>query len=238
MNRIITILILALCMGTLHAQELLDFSQPDPISATPTRSSTMFRFTENVRMDFSPVLVDPEGGFEISPSLMLGFQVRPWRNRHYFNLGVALEYVNSSLWKTRYVFSGDILSLVKAENGALGMDRFGYAFPLTYGFDINPRQSLEFSVIPHYWTSMKMTNLYGSGPQYDYAQAQGLNQNDGIVAMGTYYKGFSPFTVDFSVVYYPITHVGIGLRFAPPMLFKRDLGPSYTTFSWSFLFRL
>lgn len=221
---------------TLSAQELLDFSQPDPVSATPVRSTKLLRFTENVRMDFSPVIA-AQGGFEIAPSLMLGFEFRPWRNRHYFDFGVAVEYVNSSLAKAHYAFTGNILSFGEVENGALEMDRFGYAFPLTYGFDIDRRKSLEFSVIPHFWTSMKLTNLYTGGPQYEYVQAQGLGQTGTASSIGTDYKGFNPFTVDFGAAFYPIAHVGFGLKFSPSMLFKKGNGPDYTTISWSFIAR-
>lgn len=221
---------------TLSAQELLDFSQPNPVSATPVRSTKLLRFTENVRMDFSPVIA-AQGGFEIAPSLMLGFEFRPWRNRHYFDFGVTVEYVNSSLAKAHYAFTGNILSFGEVENGALEIDRFGYAFPLTYGFDIDRRKSLEFSVIPHYWTSMKLTNLYTGGPQYEYVQAQGLGQTGTASSIGTDYKGFNPFTVDFGAAFYPIAHVGFGLKFSPSMLFKKGNGPDYTTISWSFIAR-
>lgn len=235
-----TLLVIGLTMATLSlsAQELLDFSQPDPISATPVRTTKLFRFTMNVRMDFSPVFVSPHGGFGISPSLMLGFEVRPWRNRHYFSIGVATEYVDSRMDQAHYAFSGDHLSFNEAEGGAIQMDRFGYGFPLTYGFDINQRKSLEFTVMTHYWHDLKLTNLYGAGPQVDYMQAQGLSQKDAVSTIGTYYNGFNPLTVDFSVAYYPAANIGIGLKYAPPMLFKKGIGPSYSTVSWSFILRL
>jgi hypothetical protein len=236
MKKILILFGLTLATVTLSAQERLDFSQPDPVSATPVRSNKLFRFALGARMDFSPVIA-ASGGFEISPSLLLGFELRPWRNRHYFGLGVATEYVNSSLEKAHYAITGDILTFDKAENGSMEMDRFGYAFPLTYGFDFNQRQSLEFSVIPHYWTDLKLTNLYGGGPQFEYVQEQGLGQMSSASTIGTYYKGYSPFTVDFAIAYYPIANGGIGLKFSPPMLFKKGKGPDYTTVSWSFIFR-
>ena len=221
---------------SLSAQELLDFTQPDPVSATPVRSRKQFRFTLGARMDFSPVFA-AQHGFEISPSLLLGFELRPWRNRHYFGFGVATEYVNSSLEKAHYALAGETLSFGKTEEGSLEMDRFGYAFPLTYGFDISQRKSLEFSVIPHYWMNLKLTNLYGGGPQYEYVQAQGLGQNSATSTIGTYYKDYNPFTVDFAVAYYPFANGGFGLKFSPSMLFKKGRGPDYTTVSWSFIFR-
>ena len=233
--------LLAICLTvaslSLSAQELLDFSQPDPVSATPVRTTKLFRYTMNARMDFSPVFVSPEGGFEISPSLMLGFELRPWRNRHYFSFGVATEYVNSQVFKAHYAIAGDNLSFNEAESGSIGLDRFGYGFPLTYGIDINQRKSLEFTVMPHYWNNLKLTNTYGAGEQSDYLHAQGLNQKDGVSTIGTYYTGFNPFTVDFSVAYYPTANIGIGLKYAPSMLFKKGSGPSYSTVSWSFIFR-
>ena len=236
MKKTLLVLCLTVASISLSAQELLDFSQPDPVSATPVRSLKQFRFTPGARMDFSPVFAAP-GGFEISPSLILGFELRPWRNKHYFGIGVATEYVNSSLEKAHYSFAGEVLSFDKNEDGAMEMDRFGYAFPLTYGFDIDRRKSLEFSVIPHYWTSMKLTNLYTGGPQYEYVQAQGLGQTGTASSIGTDYKGFNPFTVDFGAAFYPIAHVGFGLKFSPSMLFKKGNGPDYTTISWSFIAR-
>ena len=234
--------LLAVCLTlttiSLSAQELLDFSQPDPVSATPVRSTKLLRATANVRMDFSPVKVAPEGGFEVSPSLTLGFEIRPWRNRHYFGIGVTTEYVNSELENAHYAFAGDVLSFNKVDQGKIMMDRLGWAVPLTYGFDITRRKSLDFTVTAHYWARMKLTNLYGSGPQYDYAQAQGLAQPGSISNIGTYYKGYNPVTVDFSVTYYPTANVGFGLKFSPSMLFKQGIGPSYTIFSWSFIARL
>ena len=236
MKKILVLLGLTLTTVALSAQELLDFSQPDPVSATPIRSRKLFRFALGARMDFSPVIA-ASGGFEISPSLLLGFEFRPWRNRHYFGFGVATEYVNSSLEKAHYAIAGDILSFGKNENGAMEMDRFGYAFPLTYGFDFNQRKSLEFSVIAHYWTNLKMTNLYGSGPQDEYVQGQGLGQKGATTTIGTYYKDYNPFTVDFAVAYYPFANGGFGLKFSPSMLFKKGKGPDYTTVSWSFILR-
>ena len=234
--------LLAICLTlttiSLSAQELLDFSQPDPVSATPVRSTKLLRATANVRMDFSPVKVAPEGGFEVSPSLTLGFEIRPWRNRHYFGIGVTTEYVNSELENAHYAFAGDVLSFNKVDQGKIMMDRLGWAVPLTYGFDITRRKSLDFTVTAHYWARMKLTNLYGSGPQYDYAQAQGLAQPGSISNIGTYYKGYNPITVDFSVACYPTANVGFGLKFSPSMLFKQGIGPSYTIFSWSFIARL
>ena len=233
--------LLAICLTlttiSLSAQELLDFSQPDPVSATPVRSTKLLRATANVRMDFSPVKVAPEGGFEVSPSLTLGFEIRPWRNRHYFGMGVTTEYVNSELENAHYAFAGDVLSFNKVDQGKIMMDRLGWAVPLTYGFDITRRKSLDFTVTAHYWARMKLTNLYGSGPQYDYAQAQGLAQPGSISNIGTYYKGYNPVTVDFSVAYYPTANVGFGLKFSPSMLFKKGKGPDYTTVSWSFILR-
>ena len=186
--------LLAICLTvaslSLSAQELLDFSQPDPVSATPVRTTKLFRYTMNARMDFSPVFVSPEGGFEISPSLMLGFELRPWRNRHYFSFGVATEYVNSQVFKAHYAIVGDNLSFNEAESGSIGLDRFGYGFPLTYGIDINQRKSLEFTVMPHFWNNLKLTNTYGAGEQSDYLHAQGLNQKDGVSTIGTYYGRF------------------------------------------------
>lgn len=236
MNKIFVILGLTLASVTLSAQELLDFSQPDPASATPVRSSKLFRFALGARMDFSPVITTP-GGFEVSPSLLLGFEFRPWRNRHYFGFGVATEYVNSSLEKAHYAIDGDILSFGKNENGAMEMERFGYAFPLTYGFDINQRKSLEFSVIPHYWSNLELTNFYPGGPQYEYVQAQRLGQKSAASSIGTYYNDYNPFTVDFAIAYYPFTNGGFGLKFSPSMLFRKGKGPDYTTLSWSFIFR-
>lgn len=236
MKKTLLVLCLTVASISLSAQELLDFSQPDPVSATPVRSLKQFRFTPGARMDFSPVFAAP-GGFEISPSLILGFELRPWRNKHYFGIGVATEYVNSSLEKAHYSFAGEVLSFDKNEDGAMEMDRFGYAFPLTYGFDIDRRKSLEFSVIPHYWTSLKLTNLYGGGPQYEYVRAQGLGQNSDVSTIGAYYQDYNPFTVDFAVAYYPFAHGGFGLKFSPPMLFKKGKGPDYTTVSWSFILR-
>lgn len=138
--------LLAICLTvtslSLSAQEFLDFSQPDPVSATPVRTTKLFRYTMNACMDFSPVFVSPEGGFEISPSLMFGFELRPWRNRRYFSFGVATEYVNSQVFKAHYAIAGDNLSFNEAESGSIGLDRFGYGFPLTYGIDINQRKSL------------------------------------------------------------------------------------------------
>ncbi len=234
--------LLAICLTlttiSLSAQELLDFSQPDPVSATPVRSTKLLRATANVRMDFSPVKVAPEGGFEVSPSLTLGFEIRPWRNRHYFGSGVTTEYVNSELENAHYAFAGDVLSFNKVDQGTIMMARLGWAVPLTSGFDITRRKSLDFTVTAHYWARMKLTNLYGSGSQYDYAQAQGLAQPGSISNIGTYYKGYNPVTVDFSVAYYPTANVGFGLKFSPSMLFKQGIGPSYTIFSWSFIARL
>lgn len=236
MKHILVILGLALASATLSAQELLDFSQPDPVSATPVRSSKLLRFTVGARMDFSPVIA-AQGGFEISPSLVLGIELRPWRNRHYFGFGVATEYANSSLEKAHYAVAGDVLSFGKAENGSLEMDRFGYAFPLTYGFDFKARKSLEFSVIPHYWTTLKLTNFYAGGPEYEYVQAQGLGEKNAASAIGTYCKNYNPFTVDLAVAYYPFANGGFGLKFSPSMLFRKGKGPDYTTVSWSFIFR-
>lgn len=236
MKKILFALGLALVTATLSAQELLDFSQPDPVSATPVRSSKLFRFSVGARMDFSPVIA-AQGGFEVAPSLLLGFELRPWRNRHYFGFGVATEYVNSSLEKAHYALSGDLLSFDKTENGDLEMDRFGYAFPLTYGFDFNQRKSLEFSVIPHYWTNLRLTNFYVAGPQFEYVQAQGLGQQGAASTIGSYYKDYNPFTVDFAVAYYPFANGGFGLKFSPSMLFKKGKGPDYTTVSWSFILR-
>ncbi len=146
--------LLAICLTlttiSLSAQELLDFSQPDPVSATPVRSTKLLRATANVRMDFSPVKVAPEGGFEVSPSLTLGFEIRPWRNRHYFGIGVTTEYVNSELENAHYAFAGDVLSFNKVDQGKIMMDRLGWAVPLTYGFDITRRKSLDFTVTAHY----------------------------------------------------------------------------------------
>ena len=238
MNKTLLAICLAMASLSLSAQEVLDFSQPDPVSATPVRSTKLLRATANVRMDFSPVKVAPEGGFEVSPSLTLGFEIRPWRNRHYFGMGVTTEYVNSELENAHYAFAGDVLSFNKVDQGKIMMDRLGWAVPLTYGFDITRRKSLDFTVTAHYWARMKLTNLYGSGPQYDYAQAQGLAQPGSISNIGTYYKGYNPVTVDFSVAYYPTANVGFGQKFSPSMLFKQGIGPSYTIFSWSFIARL
>ena len=238
MNKTLLAICLAIASLSLSAQEVLDFSQPDPVSATPVRSTKLLRSTANVRMDFSPVKVAPEGGFEVSPSLTLGFEIRPWRNRHYFGIGVTTEYVNSELENAHYAFAGDVLSFNKVDQGKIMMDRLGWAVPLTYGFDITQRKSLDFTVTAHYWARMKLTNLYGSGPQYDYAQAQGLAQPGSISNIGTYYKGYNSITVDFSVAYYPTANVGFGLKFSPSMLFKQGIGPSYTIFSWSFIARL
>ena len=238
MNKTLLAICLAIASLSLSAQEVLDFSQPDPVSATPVRSTKLLRATANVRMDFSPVKVAPEGGFEVSPSLTLGFEIRPWRTRHYFGMGVTTEYVNSELENAHYAFAGDVLSFNKVDQGKIMMDRLGWAVPLTYGFDITRRKSLDFTVTAHYWARMKLTNLYGSGPQYDYAQAQGLAQPGSISNIGTYYKGYNSITVDFSVAYYPTATVGFGLKFSPSMLFKQGIGPSYTIFSWSFIARL
>ena len=234
--------LLALCMIgaslSLSAQELLDFTQPDPVSATPARTTKLFRTTMNARMDFSAVKVAPEGGFEASPSLTMGFEIRPWRNRHYFGIGLTTEYVNSDLENAHYSFAGEVLSFNKVDQGMIVMDRLGWAIPLTYGFDLTQRKSLDFTVTTHYWAQLKLTNLYGSGPQSDYVQAQGLAQPGATANIGTYYKGYYPITVDFSVAYYPTANVGFGLKFSPPMLFKKGVGPSYTIFSWGFIARL
>ena len=234
--------LLSLCLFgvsiSLSAQELLDFTQPDPVSATPVRTTKLFRATMNARMDFSAVNVDPEGGFEVSPSMTVGFEIRPWRNRHYFGIGITTEYVNSHLGNAHYVFAGDVLSFNKVNQGMMMMDRIGWAVPLTYGIDITQRKSLDFSVTTHYWVRMKLNNLYGAGPQSDDAQAQGLAQAGATTSIGTYYKGYNPITVAFSVAYYPAANIGFGLKFSPPMLFKKGSGPSYTIFSWSFIARL
>ena len=232
-----TLLAICLTMASLSlpAQELLDFSQPDPVSATPVRSNKLFRYTFNARADFSCV---PSYGMEMSASLMaLGFELRPWRNRHYFSTGLAVQYVSSDLPSSRYSISGDVLSFNEAENGFLYMDRAGYAIPLTYGFDIGKRKSLEFSVITNYWQWMRLTNGYKGGEQYEYAKAQGLVQEGASSTMGAYYNGYNPITVDFSVAYYPFANGGFGLKYSPSMLFKKGNGPSYPAFSWSFIFR-
>lgn len=232
--------LLAICLTmatlSLSAQERLDFSQPDPISATPVRSNKLFRHTMNARMDFS--VVPSHDGMEVSASLMpLGFELRPWRNRHYFSMGLAIQFVDSDLSSSRYSISDGVLSFNKVENGYLSMERFGYAIPLTYGFDIGKRKSLEFSVITNLWRVMKLTNGYKSGEQHEYAKAQGIVQDGVSSAMGAYYNGYNPITVDFSVAYYPFTNGGFGLKYSPSMLFKKGKGPSYPAFSWSFIAR-
>ena len=231
--------LLAFCLAmatlSLSAQEVLDFSQPDPVSATPVRSTKLFRYTCNAQAGFGFV---PSYGMEMSVSLMgLGCEIRPWRNRHYFSTGLTLQYVDSDLSSFHYAISGNALSFNEVKNGSLYMDRAGFAVPLTYGFDIGKRKSLEFSVIANYWEWMKLTNVYKGGEQYEYAKAQGLVQDGYTSTMGSYYGGFNRFTVDFSVAYYPWTNAGFSLKYTPSMLFKKGNGPSYPIFSYSFIVR-
>ena len=44
MKKILVLFGLTLATVTLSAQERLDFTQPDPVSATPVRSNKLFRF--------------------------------------------------------------------------------------------------------------------------------------------------------------------------------------------------
>ena len=232
-----TLLVIGLTMATLSlsAQELLDFSQPDPVSATPTRSTKLFRFTPIVRVDNTSFI---HGGTENSVSIVpFNFEIRPWRNQHYFGVGFGADFASAYLGSRHYSISGDVLSFNPAEGVSLGMDRVGFSLPLSYGFDIKKRKSLEFSIIPHYWPALHLSNEYTSGAQYDYAKAQGLVNDGHHATMGTYYEGHNPFTVDFSVAFYVTANCGISVKYVPPMLFKKGTGPAYHGISYGAVIR-
>ena len=220
---------------SLSAQEVLDFSQPDPVSATPTRTTKLFRYTPVFRLDNTYFL---RSGTEYSASVVpFNFEVRPWRNQHYFGVGFGADFASAYLGSRYYSISGDVLSFNPSENGSLGMNRVGFSLPLTYGFDIKQRKSLEFSVIPHYWPTLLLTNEYVSGAQFDYAKAQGLVKDGQNATMGTYYEGHNPFTVDFSVAFYVTAYCGLTVKYAPPMLFKKGTGPAYHAVSYGAVIR-
>lgn len=235
MKKTIFAICLIVASFSLSAQELLDFSQPDPVSATPTRTTKLFRYTPALRLDNTYFL---RGGTEYSASIVpFNFEIRPWRNQHYFSVGLGADFASAYLGSRHYSISDDILSFDPADDGSLGMNRLGFSLPLTYGFDIKKRKSLEFSIILHCWPALHLTNEYRSGAQFDYAKAQGLVKDGHNATIGTYYEGHNPFTVDFSVAYYLTANCGISVKYAPPMLFNKGTGPSYHAFSYGAIIR-
>ena len=225
--------LLAFCLAmatlSLSAQEVLDFSQPDPVSATPVRSTKLLRFAPNFRV-YNTYF---RGGFENSASLnVFNLEFRPWRNQHYFNAGLGVDYGSAYLGSRYYSISGDVLSFDPVKDGSLSMDRMGLSLPFSYGFDIAKRKSLEFTVTPHYWPVLRLTNEYKSGSAaYEYAKAQGLVKDGNDIGISTFYQGHNPFTVDFSLSYYLTANTGLSFKYEPPIQFKKGTGPSFHAFS-------
>ena len=107
MNKTLLAICLAMASLSLSAQEVLDFSQPDPVSATPTRTTKLLRFAPNFRV-YNTYF---RGGFENSASLnVFNLEFRPWRNQHYFNAGLGVDYGSAYRGSRYYSTSGDVLS--------------------------------------------------------------------------------------------------------------------------------
>jgi hypothetical protein len=155
----------------------------------------------------------------------LTLQYRPWRDHRYFSVGTGIQWTSFAGEDFWYAMDGDRLIKAPVPEGASSpgahLDFTGIRFPLSYGFNVSPNNTLELTAGINYWVQAKAENLL-NGKNYE----------------GFLLNNYRPLTVDFRLSWLSYSSVGLYVKYMPPLWFKPGQGPQNHTVSLGGIIRL
>ena len=155
----------------------------------------------------------------------LTLQYRPWRDHRYFSVGSGFQWTSFAGKDFWYAMDGDRLIKAPVPEGASSpgahLDFTGIRFPLSYGFNVSPNNTLELTAGINYWVQAKAENLL-NGKNYE----------------GFLLNNYRPLTVDFRFSWLSYGSVGLYVKYMPPLWFKPGQGPQNHTVSLGGIIRL
>ena len=135
---------------------------------------------------------------------------------------LLLFHTAATMW---YAMDGDRLIKAPVPEGASSpgahLDFTGIRFPLSYGFNVSPNNTLELTAGINYWVQAKAENLL-NGKNYE----------------GFLLNNYRPLTVDFRLSWLSYSSVGLYVKYMPPLWFKPSQGPQNHTVSLGGIIRL
>ena len=153
------------------------------------------------------------------------FQYRPWRDHRYFSVATGFQMTRFAGMDFLYAMDGDRVIKTPVPEGVSSrgayMDFTGIRFPLSYGFDLSPNNTLEMTAGINYWVQAKAVNLMG-GKNFE----------------GFLLNNYRPVTVDARLSWLMNNSLGLYVKYSPPLWFKPGQGPQNHTFNLGGIIRL